>query len=132
MKIDRIKRDKEYLYVERQWIEDSPCITVVFRCKEDVESEKISYRAFFFDKDKKQIFELKEYTSWSTGAGDLKRLPFQIKGGDATEIYFGIPERLKNDWHRVVVVLEIKGNAESRVMEIYPTDKMSDYPVPVK
>lgn len=42
LKIDRIKRDKEYLYVERQWIEDSPCITVVFRCKEDVESEKIS------------------------------------------------------------------------------------------
>jgi hypothetical protein len=132
IKIDRIKRDKEYLYVDDQWLKNNPCITVTFRVSADMPSANLTAKAYFFDADKKLLKTLTEYTSWSTGKGDLVRLPQDLKGGEANEIYFGMPMKMENDWHRVVVVLAINGKPDSILTEIYPDDNLSDYPVPAK
>lgn len=73
-----------------------------------------------------------EYTSWSIGNGDLIRLPHNLEGRDAYEVNFGIPKRFENDWHRVVIAIQENGNIPTRAIEIYPSDVIGDYPVPLK
>ena len=126
--------DGKWIMVGRNWRKDCPKrLEVKLRVSEDVRSENLIIKDYFYDKDKKLIYTYSEpCTVWEgTKKGyEQIKLPPVIKKSGTTEVYFAItPELLKLFPKAALIVF---GDKSSVVVKSKNAVDPMDYEFPEK
>lgn len=118
-----VKREKKTkAHVDNGWKDGAPCIGMDIRVISP-SSGKPYARAYFFDKDNKQLAKVNEPSMVSDTGDNYASMPASFAPKKWAPISFAIPQ-VAERWSRVVVVF---GDKTQVAAEVYPSGDISTF-----
>jgi hypothetical protein len=104
----RETRSTDLILVDRNWVKDPKRLLVTLRVESDMPTTGVNVRAYFFDKDGKEVARVEKpnpiWTSTSRGVEEVG-LPSMLEKNKDIVVYFALTQELEaKKWKSVVVV----------------------------
>jgi len=119
-------------YINNAWIANALCMQAALRVNEDIGKEPPTMKAYFFNKNRELVSELKQPTSVSFGNRESFRMPEKFFPGKKYSVYFGVSQSIqrgKEKWKHIIVVF---GNREKATADIHPKEDIGQFDFPEK
>ena len=123
---------KAVAYVDNGWKDNVPCLVVELRTTRELGEGKVYARAYFFDKEGKQVQKYGEPPQVSDDHRTYSSIPSVFKPKQPQKVAFPLSEKAtqtKDKWTRAVLVF---GNKDFATAETYPKDDVSKFEFPEK
>jgi len=113
-------RNSRNASVDGGWAEGLNTLKARIRLESGAESDDFFVRAYFFDKQGKQVLKYREPPLVENSRSEYQSLPPRWENGEEYEIFFPIPAKFESGAREVASALIVFGNPKTAVAAGYP------------